>query len=61
MGFQDVAFLPSRASFFTTFLINCGIDESVRTAACLRTVVGGKHGRAPCKILLLQQILICVS
>ena len=41
MGFQDVAFLPSPASFSTTFLINCGRGESLRTATCIVTVVGG--------------------
>ena len=46
MSFQDVAFLPSRARFSTI---------------CLKTVVGGKQGNAPCKILLLQQSLFCVS
>ena len=24
MGFLDVAFLPSRAGFYTAFLLNCG-------------------------------------
>ena len=36
-GFRDVAFLPSRAIFSTTFLRCC-----VRgVAMCLKTVVGG--------------------
>ena len=43
MGLQDVAFLPSRASFYTTFLNDCGSDESLMiTATCPSTVVGGK-------------------
>ena len=33
MGFQDVAFLP----------------EDLWTTTCLRTVVGGRQGHAPCK------------
>ena len=49
MGFQDVAFIPSRASFSTTFL---------------RTVVGRKQGHAPCDVLLPQQslfLLVCIN
>ena len=54
MGFQDVAFLPSQASYYTTFLRNYGRGESLGTATCLRTVVEGRQGYPPCKILLLQ-------
>ena len=43
MGFQDVAFLSSRASFYTTFLKNCGSGESLMTTTCLKNVVGGKQ------------------
>ena len=50
MGFQDVAFLPSQAGFYTHFL-----NITVRTTTCLRTVVGGKEGHAPCKGLLFHQ------
>ena len=57
MGCQDVAFLPSRDSFFATFLKNCG--KSLGTTTCLNTVVGCKQVHAPSKILLLQQILFC--
>ena len=39
MVFQEVSFLPSRGSFSTTFLINCGKDESLRTTTCSKTVV----------------------
>ena len=39
MCFQDVAFLPSRACFATTFLRNCGRGEILGTT-CLATVVG---------------------
>ena len=55
LGFQDVSFLPSWATFFTTFLINCGGGESLRTTTCLGTVVGGRQGHAPCEECLLQQ------
>ena len=61
MGFQDVAFLPSQASFHTTFLKNCGRSESLMTATYLKTMVVGRHGHTPCKIFLLQQIIFSVS
>ena len=57
MGFQDEASLPSRASFSTMFLNNCGGGESLGTTTCLKTVVGGKQGHAPSETLLLQQSL----
>ena len=57
MCFQDVAFLPSRASFSTTFPKNCGRGKRLRTTICHRTVVGGKQGHAPCTIPLHQQSL----
>ena len=38
MGFQDVAFLLSRASFSTTFLLYCGRDESLGATTCLAIV-----------------------
>ena len=41
----------------TTIPTNCGRGESLRTTARLRTVAGGKQGRAPCKIFSLQQNL----
>ena len=40
-GFLDVAVLPLRPSLKT-----CGKGESLRTATCLNTVVGGKQGHA---------------
>ena len=46
MGFQYVAFLPTRACFSTTFH---------------KTVVGGKQGHASCKILLLHKTSFGVS
>ena len=57
MGFQDVVFLPSKPSFNTTFLKTCGRGECLGSTTCLRTVVGGWQGHAPCKILSLQQSL----
>ena len=55
MSFLDVAFLPSLASFSTTFHKNCGKGDSLRTTSCLRTVVEAKQGHAPYKILLLHK------
>ena len=57
MLFQHVAFLPSPASFSSTFLKNCGRGESLGITTCLNNVVGGKQGHALCKIPKLQQIL----
>ena len=57
MGFQDVVYLSSQASFCTTFLKICGRGECLATATCLETVVWGSQGHAPCKDVLLQQIL----
>ena len=49
-GFQDVAFLPLRASFFfTTFFIHCCRGESFRTTTCLKTVVGVCKDMLPVK------------
>ena len=56
MGFQDVAFLPSRAHFATTFLEYCGRGYGLGTTTCLKTMIGGKQGYAPCKVLLLSQV-----
>ena len=44
MGFQDLAFLPSRAIFSTMFLKNCDIGESLGTTTSPKIVVGGKQG-----------------
>ena len=49
MGFQDIAFLPTRASFSTTFLKNCGRGESLGTTTCPKTVVGVSKGMLPVK------------
>ena len=58
MAFQDVAFLFSRATFYTTFPSTCGRGESLGTTTCPKNVVGGKQVHyAPCKILSLRQSL----
>ena len=61
MGFQDVEFLPPGASFTPHFIKNSGRGESLRTATCSKTVVGGKQGQAPCRILSLKQSFFFVS
>ena len=61
MGCQDVAFLPSRASFSTTFISNCGRGESPGITTCLKIVVGGKQGPVTCRILSLHQDLFFMS
>ena len=61
MGFQDVAFLPSRATFSTTFIKFCGRVEILLTTTHLKAVDVGMQGHTPCKIPLLQQNFFCVS
>ena len=39
-GNQDVAFLPSQASFPTTFVKNCGRGKSFANATSHKTLVG---------------------
>ena len=54
MGFHNVAFLPPRASFSTTFPKHCGRGKGLWTTTYLKTEVGGRQGHAPpCKILLV--------
>ena len=47
MGFLDAAFLPSRASFYITFLNNCGEGESLRTAIYVQSAVLVSKDRLP--------------
>ena len=54
MGFQDVHFLTSSASFYATCLKTCGGGEGLGSSVCLRTVVGGRQGHAPCEIFFIQ-------
>ena len=54
MGFNDVAFLPPELVFHH-ITKNCGGGESLRTTACLETVIGRRQGHALCEILSLQQ------
>ena len=49
-GLHDVAIMPLRPSFSTKFLENCCRDECLRTNTCLKTMVEGKEGHAPCMI-----------
>ena len=54
MCFQDVAFLPSRASFSTTFLKNV-VEVNALGPPHFTTVFGGKQGYAPCNMMLLHE------
>ena len=49
MDFQDVAFLPSRASFSVTFLNDCGGGGGLGTTTYLKTVLGVSMGMPPVK------------
>ena len=59
MGFQDVAFLPLRTRVSTTFLKNCGIDESLGTTTCPKTVVGLSKGMLSVKYFLSSKASSC--
>ena len=62
MGFQDLEFLPSHASFYNTFLKNCGSGSGLSATTFLSTVIGGKRRHALCIIILLLQIIfLCRS
>ena len=45
MGFPDVAFMPSRGRFATTFLNTCGRSEGHGTTTCLKCGCG-KQGHS---------------
>ena len=60
MCFQDVAFLPSGASFSTTFLENCGTGDSLGTITCLKAVVGVSKGRLPVRYFHFNNASLCV-
>ena len=47
MGFQDVAFLPCRGNFYTTFHKNC--NRGLRSVTCPKGVVGVNKGILPVK------------
>ena len=61
MALQGVAFLPSRATFYTTFLHNCGRGESLKTTTCPKTVVGVSKGMMSVKCLRSNKASFCVS
>ena len=62
MTYQDIAFLPSRASFYTTFHKNCDRGESLGITTSYKNEVEGKQGCAPCKLLLLHKAsVLCQS
>ena len=59
MGFQDVVFLSSRASFSTTFLKNCGRGESLGTTTYLKAFVGLSKGILPVKYFRSNKTSLC--
>ena len=63
MGFQDLAFMSSSASFpphFLDIVVEVS-DVGLWTATCLKTVFGGKQWHPSCKILLLHKASLCIS
>ena len=58
MSFQDVAFLPSRASFHA-FLKNSGRCESLGTTMSLKSVVGVSKGMLPVKYFRSNKTSLC--
>ena len=56
MSFPDVVFLPSRASFPSIFLENCGRSECLWNTTCPKTVIGGMLPHTPS--LLLQKVFL---
>ena len=61
MGVQNVAFLPSLASFSTSFLDNCGGGESHWITTCLRTVVGVGKSILPVRYFCSNKTSFCVN
>ena len=65
MSFQDVAFLPYRATFSTTLLKNSGTGEGLGTTICLKAVVGGMgvcKGGLPVKLFFSNKTsILCQS
>ena len=63
MAFQDVAYLPLRASFSTTFHKNFGRGESLGTTTCRETMVGHKQGHAICEPMVgyEQEHVTCIT
>ena len=56
MVLQDVAFLPSRASFSPTYLNNFGTGESPRTTICPKAVVGVSVSMLPIKYFCSNEV-----
>ena len=61
MGFQDVEFLLSRASFPPHFLSIVVVVNALGPPHVIDLWLGCKHGHDPCEILLLRQCLFFVS
>ena len=61
MVFQDVAYLPSRASSFAIFPKNLGRCESLGTTTCLKLRSGLSKGMLPVEYVRSDKASICVS
>ena len=61
LGFQDVAFLPYRASFYTTFIKHCGRGEGLWTTTCLKLWLGVSKGMLPVRYFRFNEASFCVS
>ena len=59
MDFQDVAFLPFRASFSTRFLKNCGRCEGLGMTTFLKIVIGASKGMIPAIYLRSKKSFLC--
>ena len=61
IGLQDVAFQPFRASYYTTFLKDCGIGEDIGTVTCPKNVAEISKGMLPVKYLHSNKSSFCVN
>ena len=61
MDFQDVAFLPFKASCAITFLKKCDRGKGLRTTTCLKAVVGVIKGMLHVKYLGSNKSSFCIS
>ena len=59
MGFQDVAFQPSRASFSTTFVKNCVRGESLRPPHVVKLWLEVIKGMLPLRYLGYDKASFC--
>ena len=61
MGLHDEALLPSRDSFYATFLKNHVRSQGLVTTTCLKTVVGVSKDTLPVEYLRSNKPTFCAS